>query len=48
MFWGLFLVLAAILAGYVCWMFLVERHDGGPPLDGRGGAARLPPDDPGA
>jgi hypothetical protein len=48
MFWGLFLVLAAILAAYVCWMLVVERHDGDPPLDVRSGAARQRPDEPGA
>jgi hypothetical protein len=28
MFWGLFLALAAILAGYVVWMIAVERRAG--------------------
>ena len=29
MFWGLFLALAAILAGYNVWMIAVERRAGG-------------------
>jgi hypothetical protein len=40
MFWGLFLALAAILAGYVAWLIAVER---GNPRDGRSPDAAIEP-----